>query len=120
MYMHGITFVMHPICHTVIIVHFTGTPPTWPSCENYLLLNHSYYYMISVTKMINLEILQKFQNVCNEIGIDFNIYKYYPASSNFIFPNLIIIAHLKKIKIIIQFMTDKTIKGHTFVLVPIS
>jgi len=31
MCMHGITFFMHPICHTIIIVNFTGTPPTcWP------------------------------------------------------------------------------------------
>jgi len=28
MYIHGITFFTHPICHTIIIVNFTGTPPT--------------------------------------------------------------------------------------------
>jgi len=39
MYMHGMTFFMHPICRTIILVNFTGTPPTWrrvTSYENYL------------------------------------------------------------------------------------
>jgi len=45
MYMHGITFSMHPICHTIIIVNFTDTPPTYgshvTSFENCLLqTNH--------------------------------------------------------------------------------